>query len=237
MKGPFETVREIFFENLERTRENTKYNFSNMERFMLWIVGFSIGGLSIIATNLTDFDKRYEHDLIKIVLVFLTISIILGIIYRWAFHLLQIENQEIEFYLRSAFSDKKMMKIETDDISNETDVREVIRRIKVDFGEDLSRLLEEYGNMDSDGNTLFLQEMKDRYNKIDKWAKNDFEKAKSHIKEIFKITYGFSNEKIERKFSPRSSKKILLLSRIVNMSLLLCCLSFIAVVIILVSFY
>ena len=49
MKSPFETVTETFFENLDKLKENQRYNFNNSEKFMIWIVGFSIGGLSIIS--------------------------------------------------------------------------------------------------------------------------------------------------------------------------------------------
>lgn len=57
MKRPFEFVRETFFENLDKIRENQRYNFNNSEKFMIWIVGFSIGGLSIIVTNMTNFGQ------------------------------------------------------------------------------------------------------------------------------------------------------------------------------------
>jgi len=91
MKGPFETVTETFFENLDRLKENQRYNFSNSEKFMIWIVGFSIGGLFIIVSNLTQFNQSFSHNILKTILILLSISIISGIVYRWAFYLFQIQ--------------------------------------------------------------------------------------------------------------------------------------------------
>jgi len=61
MKRPFEFVMDNFFESLDKVKENQRYNFNNSERFMIWIVGFSIGGLSIIVTNLAQFTNSFDY--------------------------------------------------------------------------------------------------------------------------------------------------------------------------------
>jgi hypothetical protein len=91
MKRPYEFVIENFFENLDKVKENQRYNFNSSERFMIWIVGFSIGGLSIIVTNITQFSQSFNHSIIQVILVLLSISIISGILYRWFFYLFQIQ--------------------------------------------------------------------------------------------------------------------------------------------------
>lgn len=80
MERPFENITKTFFDSLERTRENQKYNFSNSEKFMIWIVGFAIGGLSIIVSNTTTLNQSFSHCTIKTILCLLSISIIFGII-------------------------------------------------------------------------------------------------------------------------------------------------------------
>lgn len=47
MKRLFDTIRELFAENLKRSRENTKFIFDRADSFMVWIIGFLIGGLSL----------------------------------------------------------------------------------------------------------------------------------------------------------------------------------------------
>jgi hypothetical protein len=88
-------------------------------------------------TNLTQFNQSFSHTIIKTILVLLSTSIISGMIYRWGFYIWQIQYQSIEFYLQGAFSDKEFMETDPDDLTDERDIKEVVRRINTDFGEDL----------------------------------------------------------------------------------------------------
>src|SRR5438552_1341512 len=117
MKRAFEALRETFFENLDKLRENQRYSYSNSDKYMVWVVGFSIGGLSIIVTNLTQFSQSFNHVIIKTILILLSISIISGVVYRWAFYLFQVQYQNMEFYLQGAFSNKEIMEIDADDLT------------------------------------------------------------------------------------------------------------------------
>lgn len=175
MKRPFETITETFFENLDKLKENQRYNFNNSERFMIWIVGFSIGGLSIIVTNLTGLNLSYSHCVIKLILILLSISIISGIIYRWTFYLYQIQYQNIEFYLQGAFSTKETMQTEPEDLSNETDIKEVIRRLKLDFNEDMSFILKDYIKANDTGKQFLLDDLKAYYKSIGTNVKKEYE--------------------------------------------------------------
>lgn len=237
MKRPFDTVKETFFENLDRLRENQKYNFSNSEKYMIWIVGFSIGGLSIIVTNLTSFHQIFPHCVIKTVLILLTTSIIAGIIYRWAFYVYQIQYQSIEFYLQGAFSDKEIMEIEPDDLTNEADIKEVIRRIKTDFGEDTSHVLEIFNNVDQVHKDFLLKDLKAHYKRMGEWAKKDFEFAMQYVKDTYKTAFGLSDKRIEKLFKSSSAKKLKLWGWAVVFAFLISCLTFIAVLVILTVLY
>ena len=237
MKRPFETVRELFFENLDRVRENQKYNFSNSDKYMIWIVGFSIGGLSIIVTNLTSFNQLFTHSILKVILILLSTSIISGIIYRWAFYLYQVQYQSIEFYLQGAFSDKEVMEIEPEDLTKETDINEVIRRISADFGEDVSFILQTYNQVDEKGKDILLDDLKKHYRKKGEWAKKDFEMAMIYVRDTFKKAFGLSEKMIDKMFKSTSASKLKLYGRITAIAFFLSCLSFIAVIIILTALY
>lgn len=237
MKRPFDTLTETFFENLDRLRENQKYNFSNSEKYMIWIVGFSVGGLAIIVTNITSFNQLFSHCAVKSVLILLTTSIIAGIVYRWAFYMYQIQYQSIEFYLQGAFSAKEMMEIEPDDLSNEPDINEVIRRIKIDFGEDTSYVLEPYYQGDQSVKDYLLKDLINHYKKTGEWSKKDFEFAMEYIKDTFQKAFGLSDKKIEMLFKSNSAKKLKLWGRIVVISFLISCLTFIAVLVLLTVLY
>lgn len=233
MKRPFEFVMDNFFENLDKVKENQRYNFNNSERFMIWIVGFSIGGLSIIVTNLAQFTNSFDYGTTKIILILLSISIISGILYRWFFYIYQIHYQNIEFYLQGAFSNQQIMEVNPDDISNENDIKEVIRLLKVDFDDDVTHVLDEYSKLTPEGKLIVLNDLKSRYQIIARGIKREFEFAMSYAKDTYKEAFGLSDKIAERMFQPNSSKRFKLFGRLTSISFLISCLSFIAVVIIL----
>jgi hypothetical protein len=233
MKGPFETVTETFFENLDRLKENQRYNFSNSEKFMIWIVGFSIGGLFIIVSNLTQFNQSFSHDILKTILILLSISIISGIVYRWAFYLFQIQYQNIEFYLQGAFSNKEIMDTNPDDLSSETDIKEVVRRLKIDFGEDASFVLEDYSKVNDAGKLFLLNDLKAHYKKVGKSVKEEFEFAMNYAKDTFKRAFGLSDKRIEKLFNSNTAKKLKAYGWTIAIAFFISCLSFITVLVIL----
>ena len=233
MKRPFEFVMDTFFESLDNLKENQRYNFNNSEKFMIWVVGFSIGGLSIIVTNLAQFSNSFDHRTIKTILILLATSIISGILYRWFFYIYQILYQNIEFYLQGAFSRQQIMEVNPDDISNENDINEVIRRLKVDYDDDVSYILDEYAKLTEEGKLIVLNDLKTRYQIIAQGVKKEFEFAMDYSKDTFKKAFGLSDKVANRMFKPNSSRKFRLFGLLTTIAFLISCLSFIAVVVIL----
>jgi len=232
MKRPFEFVMDTFFENLEKHRENQRNNFNNSEKFMIWVVGFSIGGLSIIVTNLAQFSNSFDHFTIKTILVLLSTSIISGILYRWFFYIYQIHYQSIEFYLQGAFSRQQIIEINPDDISNENDINEVVRRLKIDYGDDVSHVLDEYAKLNPEGKQIVMNDLKNRYQIMAQSAKQEFEFAMNYAKDTYQKAFGLSDKIANKMFQPNSSKKFKLFGKLTTISFLISCLSFITVVII-----
>lgn len=237
MKRPSELIRDFLFENLEKSLENQRYNFSNSEKFMLWIIGFSIGGLSIIITNLTQFNQIFEYCTIKTILILLSISILSGIIFRWFFYKYQIHYQGIEFYLRGAFSNQDVMEIDPDDISDENDIKEIARRFKIDFDVDLSAFIKVYNNLDEVGRSEMINDLKNYYKRLGEWVKNDYEAGLSFVKETYKKAFGLSDKKVNKLFESSSSNSLKISGFFTSASLIISCLSFFSVIIILCISY
>ncbi len=233
MKSPFDSIKEIFFENLDSLKENQRYNFENSEKFMLWIVGFSIGGLSIIVTNLTAFNQTFQHSIVKAVLILLAISIISGIIYRMAFYFFQIQYQSIEFYLKGAFSNKEMMSMEATDLTEEHDIKEVLRRLKNDFDEDASFILDDYAKLTDDGKLFILNDLKTHYKRVGDSVKREYDFSINYVKSIYKDAFGFSDKKIEKLFKSKTAIKLKIFGRITTVAFFVSLLTFISVLIIL----
>lgn len=237
MKRPFETIRENIFSNLDRQRENQKYNFDNSEKFMLWIVGFSVGGISLIAGNVASLNQVYNHGTLKTVLVLLSISIISGIVYRWAFYLYQIQYQIIEFFLQGAFSNIQVMETDPNAISNETNVYVVIRRLNSDFGEDVSNTVEKYLTVDETLKNMVLEDLKNHYKMLAEWAKRDYDFGIQYTKEIFHEAFGYSHGKIDKIFESKPSKKFKIFGWVTVIAFFITCLTFISVLIVLLVLY
>ena len=232
MKRPFISVTEIFFENLDKLRENQRYNFERSEKFMLWIVGFSIGGVSIIVTNLTQFGQTFNHDFVKVILILFSTSIISGIIYRWAFFIFQVQYQSIEFYLQGAFSNKEMMDIDPEDMTNETDIKEVLRRLKDDFDEDAYFILEDYNKLPQEGKDFLLNDIKNHYKKVGESVKKEYEFSMNYVKSTFKQAFGLSEKKLNKLFNRNASKKLKLFGWLTAITFIINCLAFTSVIII-----
>ena len=237
MKRPYESIKEVFFENLDKVKENQRSNYEFLDKYMLWVVGFSITALGIIVTKLTEFGKEYDHSIIKIILILLSTSIISGIIYRLAFYFWQVQYQRIEFYLQGAFSDKEIMDTDPDDLINENDIKEVIRRIKNDYGEDLSHELVLYDKAPPNIKQLILDDLKTHYRKTGEWAKRDFEFGMDYVKSIYKTALGVSQKRIDKLFTEQKPTKLKIYGWTTFIAFLLCCLCFIAVIIILCISY
>jgi hypothetical protein len=237
MKRPSDTIRDFMFNNLEKSLENQRFNFSNSEKFMLWIVGFSIGGLSIIVTNLTEFNQIFEYYITKTVLLLLVISIFFGICYRVAFYIYQIKFQGVEFYLRGALSNPDTMQIDCEDLSQINDINEIVHLIKVDFGEDLSKHLDLYNTVDEFTKAKIIQDLKDYYKRLGEWAQKDYDLGMTYIKDVYKNALGISQKRIDKIAESYSAKSFQISGFITTSSLIISLLSFISVLIILCIVY
>jgi len=237
MKRPFDTVKEIFADNLERSREDTKFMFEQADKFMVWIVGFSIGGLSLIVSNIINLDKKFNYYSIKSILILLAISIITGIIYRIAFSIFQAKFRETEFYIEGAFSNKEIMNINPDDLSQEVDIKQIIKKINDDYGEDLSYILPIYENANQQYKDFIIEDLKRYYKKTGEWVKEDWNFSINYAKEVYKKAFGFSDSKIDKVFNEDASKLLKFWRRIVAVSFYTSCISFFIVIILLCATY
>lgn len=122
-------------------------------------------------------------------------------------------------------------------MANETDIKEVVRRIKTDFGEDVSHVLPIYEQVNEEGKEYLLNDLKNHHKKIGEWAKRDFELAMTYVKDIYKAAFGLSQKRIDKLFNTSTVQKLKFFGWTVTILFLLSCLTFIAVVIILCIAY
>ncbi len=237
MKRPFDDVTDTYNENLERVRENQLRNFENSEKFMLWIVGFAIGGLSLIFSNLATLHDHYSCLVVKIVLVALAISVVSGIVYRWAFYIYQIQYQDIEFFLKGAFSNKRMMSTDRENLSHETDFKYMVFKLEYDFGFDWKHTLETYENGDAVAKNFLMNEVKMMYNNMSEMAANDYEFAMKYVADVHKEAFGLSDSAFEKIKNKNTSSLLNIYRKITIAGFFTSCLSFIFVIVLLTVLY
>lgn len=229
MERPFDTITQIFADNLERVRDNLKTNFEQAHAFILWLVGFSIGGLGIIIANLDKDVVKRSYGLTKFSLILFTISIISGIVYRLAIARFQGKFNDAMLYAEGAFSNKEMMSATPTDLTNESDIRQVIRYIKEDYGEDLNYVLELYGKSDDPHKEFLLNDLKEHYNKTSRFVQIDIQNATAYAKAVNQKAFGLSNKVIEKAFSEYSSRDLLIWRMVAIVAFYISCVSFVSV--------
>lgn len=240
MKRPFDTVREAIFELMQNHKQHSKELIEQIDKLLLWVVGFSIGGLSLIVSNLATFSKGFNYGILKSILILLSISIISGIVFRIACYFIQIYNNQINVYIESVYSDKEFMEIEPEDLTSETNINEVLRRLQVDFGEDASKILSAYSSVDLSNATNYnylLNDLKEHYKKIGEWAKRDYEIAIEFAKDTMQKAYGYSAKQIDRIIDDNTSAKWQIGVKVAYFSFLVSCITFISVIVILCVTY
>jgi hypothetical protein len=234
MKRPFESVREAILEVVQNHKTHSKQLIDQVDGLMLWIVGFSISGLSLIVSDLAKFNDSFTHTHLKWVLILLSLSIISGIVFRIGCYFIQMYNHQINIFIENAFSDKEFMQIDSEDISKEENVNEVLRRLMVDFGESAEGILNAYSSLDTTNPTLneaLLNDLKNHYRRIGDWARKDYEIAIGFAKDTMQKAYGYSAEQVNTLMNEDTAAKWGLWVKISYLSFLLSCSAFVSVVV------
>lgn len=237
MKRPFESLTEGLVNNLERQRENQLYNFSNSEKFLIWIVGFSIGGLSIIFANLPTLKECYSEDVLKTVLILLAISILSGMIYRWTFYKFQLYYLNIEFYLKGAFSKNEMMQINPINLAEVMDVNYIVYCLNKDYDLDYNYILENYNNLGREQQIKTINELKMIYNQNAESVKREYDFTVDYIAETYAKAFGYKKEFIERKMQESSAKRFRIYGAITGVMYILSFFTFFSVIVLLTVLY
>lgn len=238
MKRPFESITETFSNSLERVRENQIINFSNSEKFLVWVVGFSIGGISIIFTNLTSINQLYCYFVIKLVLCCLCLSIVSGLFYRLSFYKVQFYYQQIEFYLQGAFSNtENMMETNPKDLSDVEDIHEIIRKLKSDYDLDYNYVLEIFDNYDQTNKEIIRQNLKKNYKITGEAVKQEYEFSMNYVQDVYAKAFGISKKEVEKNLNNSACKYFKIYGRISSIAFTLSCFSFLFVIILLAILY
>ncbi|MDP2527610.1 hypothetical protein [Maribacter dokdonensis] len=239
MERPFDTRLRQTYGTLEKTKANFIFNFSQNDKILVWIVGFSVTGISLIVSKISDIAENYSDCILKTVLILLTASIISGIIYRFSALLFLTKYQNIMFYLEGAFSKEKTMPTETRELKKPDDIHEIYQKIKADFDHDYEDVLNLYNQPQTDeSKKYYIDYLKSEYQRLAEWSASEYKIADDYVKGVFKTAFGFTDKKINKIFSKNNDSFYLKLwGRICGISITVCLISFVSVLIILAFNY
>ncbi len=191
---PFDQLREIFRTSNKESKDLLKYVFEKSDNISLWIIGLSIGGISIFANNIADIQKTISPDLLRPILLLLTISVTSGIIYRSLYlYFFVVLNNTIRG-IDIAFSNLKMMDTESQLTGNEN-FTELVKKVYKGTGDDLSYLQQAYDEVDHSAKTVLYNSVVDYYLKLVEFAQKDIDLALDFIANTYSKFFGKNKEK------------------------------------------
>ena len=200
---PFDQYREIFRTQNAESKELLKFVFKKSDSISLWIIGLSIGGISIFANNIANIQKVLDPYYLKPILILLAISVTDGIIYRAYFLYFFVVLNNTQRGIDIAFSNESSMDTENLLNGNET-FEELITAVKDNSG-DLSYLLNVYNTIDNNGKSILYKSVVDHYLESVEFAKNDTALVVDFIADTYSKFTGISKEKYLKKINSHNA--------------------------------
>ena len=237
MKSPYEAIVELMHNNLDKQSENQRNNFSNIDKYMIWIVGFSSGAVALIVSNLTSFNKIFPHPLIKLLLFLLFISILCGILFRYLLYKYQEQYQNREMFVYGAFSNMDAMTVDADSVENENDIYKILNSLKIDFDIDFMYMSKDYNEAPETIKIATLNFLKERHKQASIYTKKSYQLGLDYVIDTLSKAYGISKDKIQKIIDEGDLQKLHLYRKLTNIAFWFCCGSFLLVIILLALFY
>ena len=58
-------VKEVISAQYGELRENPRFNFQQQDKFLIWLTGFDIVGVSLLISNSDKLNSTYSHSSVK----------------------------------------------------------------------------------------------------------------------------------------------------------------------------
>lgn len=205
MQRPFEHRLKIMLAILEKSQKNFIYIFEKIDSILAWVVGFSITGISLIISKISDFNKNYCTCIVKATLLLLIASIVFGIIYRISALLYISRNNSILFFFEGAFSTDEVMPDEMRKIKNVKDIHEIHQAIKLDFGFEYMDVLELFKNAQTiESKDYYTNYLLEEYKRLVEWAKAEHKLTDEYIRKTFKTGLKLSEKQLNNLFKEKN---------------------------------
>jgi len=224
---PFDQIRRLFRENNQKSKELLTYVFEKSDALSLWIIGLSIGGISLIVANIVNLKKTLIASDLNNIVLFLSISVISGIVYRTLFLYWFVIQNHIGFEIDVAFTVERKMHVKSVLTGNES-YNELLLAVEDGSGIDYSNFIPTYENADEIKKQILYDSMVKHYLANIDFAIKDYEIAMDFVADTYSKAAAISKEEFWRRaISTNSGLKAKRLSYFIRGSYLIFMLSFI----------
>ena len=197
LERPFITLRRSFKRNNAVHKESVKTVFEKSDNLSLWIIGISLGSISLFISNFKDLQTYLLPKDIKLILLLLFISSICGIVHRllfiWYYILIDYAFRKIDADL----SEKEHMDTENNLTGSETFLDLLILNNQF---QDVTEYENKYKSSDQETQKNLYNELVVAYIRNTTWAKQNAISAIENIEKIYKENLG-----IKLNFKPKSA--------------------------------
>ena len=113
IERPFNQIRDTFKKANINNKELVTYVFEKSDSISLWIIGLSISGISIFASDIGNIKHAFKPGSLSVLMVLLAVSVASGIIYRILYLNMYVQINHIMNGIDISFNRKKTMDTES----------------------------------------------------------------------------------------------------------------------------
>ena len=193
--NPADNVRRFYIELINRDSDNANKHFEQSDKFITWIIGFCIAGISLLLSN-KGIIELIGESYYKLMILLIALSAITGVLYRW------LSKAYInEFYVATmniiyGLNHGDHLKVLTD-TSELNDIDSMKAALKNDFNYDVDAFLALCESVEM-SNEITLDSLKKFHEERGGWYTKQIENTSELILELYKESYGISDRKMEK---------------------------------------
>jgi len=131
--NPYEGIKHIAKTAYEHDKKSFELIFDYSDKFITWLFGFSVAGISLIIAN---YDKLVKFSSLNWVVVLLASTIIFGLLYRLAAYTVMVKNRSLENYFYGYFGDLDIWPVKVEEDISAFTTSQMVNLIKDDFNEE-----------------------------------------------------------------------------------------------------
>ncbi|MBP1631272.1 MAG: hypothetical protein H6Q15_2165 [Bacteroidetes bacterium] len=224
--------------------ENRQYFYKitdQADKIIVWLVGFSVTSIALTISHSEELNL-FLKNLSNYVLIFGSLTVILGVLYRiFVFIAQSLELRillEFETYVEG-YNSPPIIHVGRD-INDSNTYDEIVDFIKTDFEIEIERI--DITVLNTAEITKIRQAALNYYNSLNYWNNKQFEKEKEGVKSVLMSQLGNSKRKVEKVFNDTTPnkyvRKVCWISLFTSQTLfVLSCLSFTTGMIIILAQY